>query len=648
MLKEKAMKTILAHNLIENNDNIVIGVSGGPDSMALLYFLMDIKDKISFNIYVAHLNHGVRGEEAVLDEKYVEEICFELGLPFYSKKVDMNEYAKIHKMSSEESGRKLRYDFFRELVDKVGGGKIAVAHNKNDQAETILMRIMRGTGIDGLRGMDYRRGDIIRPLLDVSREEIEEYLKDKNVEARVDKTNLENIYSRNKIRLELIPYMEENFNPNIIDTLWRNGNIIGYDSDFLQGYSQKVYSQLMKKETKSSIILNRSVFKEQHIAIRSRIIRNALLKINGSLQGFTQNHINDVMDLFIGDKTGKEIHLVNDTIAKTSYDDLIIEKAENKKVEKFNCPIRINDVTYIKKNDCFFETKVLPIEKVKINCGKRFIKCFDYDKIVNGLKVRNRISGDRFTPLGMDGSKKLKDFFIDEKIPKEERDAIPLIVDGKEIIWVVGYRMNEKYKVTSNTKNVILIKYYKNYEELRRIRMKDFIKEILVSSDEIEKRVGELGKQITEDYKGKDLLLVGILKGAVIFMADLAKNIDLPITMDFMAVSSYGKSSESSGVVKIIKDLDSSVEGKDILIVEDIIDTGFTLGYLTDYLKRRGASSVKICTLLDKPDRRKIQVPVDYKGFVIPDEFVVGYGLDYAEQYRNLPYISALKEEVYS
>ena len=412
--------------------------------------------------------------------------------------------------------------------------------------------------------------------------------------------------------------------------------------------SQKVYSQLMKKETKSSIILSRSVFKEQHIAIRSRIIRNALLKINGSLQGFTQSHINDVMDLFIGDKTGKEIHLVNDIIAKTSYDDLIIEKSEDKKVEKFNCPIRINDVTYIKENDCFFETKVFPIEKVKINCGKRFIKCFDYDKIVNGLKVRNRISGDRFTPLGMDGSKKLKNFFIDEKIPKEERDAIPLIVDGKEIIWVVGYRMNEKYKVTSNTKNVILIKYYKNYEELRRIGMKDFIKEILVSSDEIEKRVGELGKQITEDYKGKNLLLVGILKGAVIFMADLAKNIDLPITMDFMAVSSYGKSSESSGVVKIIKDLDSSVEGKDILIVEDIIDTGFTLGYLTDYLKRRGANSVKICTLLDKPDRRKVQVPVDYRGFVIPDEFVVGYGLDYAEQYRNLPYISALKEEVYS
>jgi hypoxanthine phosphoribosyltransferase len=143
-------------------------------------------------------------------------------------------------------------------------------------------------------------------------------------------------------------------------------------------------------------------------------------------------------------------------------------------------------------------------------------------------------------------------------------------------------------------------------------------------------------------------MLVGILKGAVIFMAELAKNIDMPVLMDFMAVSSYGKSSTSTGVVRIIKDLDCSIEGKDILIVEDIIDTGLTLSYLTDNLKKRGAKSVKICTLLDKPDRRKADVPVDYRGFTIPDEFVVGYGLDYAEQYRNLPYVAALKEEVYS
>src|SRR5690554_2984250 len=178
--------------------------------------------------------------------------------------------------------------------------------------------------------------------------------------------------------------------------------------------------------------------------------------------------------------------------------------------------------------------------------------------------------------------------------------------------------------------------------------MEDIIKEILLTEEEIEAKIKELGKQITEDYKGKNLMLVGILKGAVMFMAELAKNIDMPVLMDFMAVSSYGKSSTSTGIVRIIKDLDCSIEDKDILIVEDIIDTGLTLSYLTDNLKKRGAKSVKIVTLLDKPDRRKADVPVDYTGFTIPDEFVVGFGLDYAEKYRNLPYVAALKEEIYS
>ena len=178
--------------------------------------------------------------------------------------------------------------------------------------------------------------------------------------------------------------------------------------------------------------------------------------------------------------------------------------------------------------------------------------------------------------------------------------------------------------------------------------MDDIIKRVLVTPEEIDAKIKELGKQISIDYKDKNLMLVGILKGAVIFMSELAKNISMPILMDFMAVSSYGKSSKSTGVVRIIKDLDYGIEDKDILIIEDIIDTGLTLSYLTDNLKKRGAKSVKICTLLDKPDRRKAEVPEHYRGFLIPDEFVVGYGLDYAEQYRNLPFVAALKEEVYS
>lgn len=178
--------------------------------------------------------------------------------------------------------------------------------------------------------------------------------------------------------------------------------------------------------------------------------------------------------------------------------------------------------------------------------------------------------------------------------------------------------------------------------------MKDDIKEILIDEASIRKRVKEMGEEISKDYEGKELMLVGILKGAVIFMSELAQNIDIPVKMDFMAVSSYGQSSISTGEVRINKDLDYSVENKDLLIIEDIIDTGYTLSYLVDNLKKRGARSVKICTFLDKPERRKVDMKVDYMGFEVPDDFIVGYGLDYAEMYRNLPYVAALKEEVYS
>jgi len=174
------------------------------------------------------------------------------------------------------------------------------------------------------------------------------------------------------------------------------------------------------------------------------------------------------------------------------------------------------------------------------------------------------------------------------------------------------------------------------------------IKEVLISEEVLRDKVIELGKKITEDYKGKNLLLVCVLKGAVIFVSDLMKRIDLPLEIDFMAISSYGSDTKSSGVVRILKDLNSGIEGRDILIVEDIIDSGLTLSYLVENLKVRGPKSVEICTILDKPSRRKADISIKYTGFQVPDEFVVGYGLDYAERYRNLPYIAVLKEEIYS
>ena len=456
-MKNRVLKTIKKYNLIQKGDKIVIGLSGGPDSMALLYVLLDIREEIDFNIHIAHVNHGIRGKDALADEKFVEKLAKKLNLPYYSKTVNMDKYAKEQGISSEEAGRKLRYGFFREILFKIGGGKIAVAHNRNDQAETLLMRFFRGTGIDGLKGMEYENGDIIRPILGIERKEIEKYLLDKNIDSRLDKTNLEPIYNRNRIRLELIPYIEENYNPNIIDTLWRTSKIASIDSDFLEEYTQKTYNKLVKKKTKHSIILDESLFLKEHKSIQQRIIRNSILDINDNLQGFTEKHISYILRLFLEGGTGKSIDLIDNIIAKTSYGDFIIEKKREVKKKDFLYKINMEGFTYIDESGHEFKTEVFPFEKIDINKKDRFVKYFDYDKIKGGLYVRNRKDGDRFIPYGMKGSKKIKDYFIDEKIPKEERDRIPLVTDRENILWVAGYRSSDLYKVTNNTKNVLII-----------------------------------------------------------------------------------------------------------------------------------------------------------------------------------------------
>jgi tRNA(Ile)-lysidine synthase len=457
-MKERVLKNIREYNLIEDGDNVVIGLSGGPDSMALLYVLLEIVE-IDFNIYIAHVNHGVRGEEALADEIFVENLAKKLNLPYYSTQVNMNEYAKAKGISSEEAGRELRYGFFRKILNEIGGGKIAVAHNKNDQAETLLMRIFRGTGIDGLRGMDFISRDIIRPILNIERAEIEKYLEDKDIETRLDKTNLENIYSRNKIRLELIPYIEENFNPNIIDTLWRTSRIATIDSDFLEKHTEKIYNNMMKKRGKHSIILDRKLFLEEGRSIQQRIIRNSIIDINGSVQGITEKHIAYILNLFIDGDTGKSIDIIDNLIAKTSYEELIIEKKRKVKKKDYLYEIPIEDTIYIGDLGLKVNTELTTVDNIDFNSIDSFTKYFDFNKINGKLYIRNRKNGDRFFPYGMEGSKKIKDYFIDEKIPKDKRDEIPILIDNENIIWIVGYRISNLYKITECTEKVLKISF---------------------------------------------------------------------------------------------------------------------------------------------------------------------------------------------
>lgn len=460
-MRERVKSNIEKYKLIEEFDKVVIGVSGGHDSMALLYVLKSLKSEFKFEIIIAHINHGIRGIEADDDEEYVKKVAKSLDIPFYSFKANMDEYARIHKLTSEEAGREIRYEFFESVLKKEGATKIAVAHNKDDQAETLIMRFMRGTGIDGLRGMEFKTRDIIRPILNINRSEIEKYCVEQEINPRIDKTNLMPIYGRNKVRLELIPFIENTFNSGIINTLFRTSEIMKTDSDFFSVYTEEKFKDSIKESRKLRLVLDIEKVKSLHTAIKTRVIRRSIEEINFNLKGIERKHIKDIVELIDANKTGKKINIINNIIVKISYDDLIFEIKEKNKDISFDYKLDIDETLDICEIGSELKAKLYLKKDINIDFNNKLVKCFDYDNIKSELHVRNRRNGDRFIPLGMNGNKKLKDFFIDEKISKEEREKIPLVLDGDEIIWVVGYRISEKYKVSSSTKNVLVLEYIK-------------------------------------------------------------------------------------------------------------------------------------------------------------------------------------------
>ncbi len=299
MFKEKILKTIEEYNLIENGDKIVVGVSGGPDSICLVDILNEIKNdkKIDFEIVICHINHMIR-EEAKEDQEFVKEYAVSKNIPFYSKEVDVAKLAQDKKISTEEAGRNVRYEFFQEILQKINGNKIATAHTKNDNAETVLMNLLRGSGTSGLKGISpIRDKKYIKPLIEITREEVEEYCRENKLNPRYDKTNQENIYTRNKVRNILIPLIKKEFNPNIIETIDRLSKLITKDNEYLDRIAKEKYDELLIKEEEKEIILNLKKFNIQDQVIKSRIIIYTIKRLLGTSQGIEKIHIDDIIKL---------------------------------------------------------------------------------------------------------------------------------------------------------------------------------------------------------------------------------------------------------------------------------------------------------------------------------------------------------------
>ncbi len=301
MLKEKVLETIKKNNLIEKNDKIVIGVSGGPDSMCLLDILYSLKNDLLVQIAVSHINHGIR-KEADEETKYVEEYCLKREIPCFIKRAKIEKMAKDQKLGTEEMGRKVRYDFFEETAKNIGANKIATAHNLNDNAETVLMNILRGTAISGLKGIELIRKSnenlyYIRPLRECLRDEIETYCNEQNLKPKIDKSNLENIYTRNKIRNELIPYIKKEFNPNIISSINRLSNLAKEEEEYFTEIVQQKYETIKIGENEKEIILNLKLFNNLPKVIKARLILYTINKVNGNIQGIQKIHIEDIIKL---------------------------------------------------------------------------------------------------------------------------------------------------------------------------------------------------------------------------------------------------------------------------------------------------------------------------------------------------------------
>ncbi|MEA4828911.1 tRNA lysidine(34) synthetase TilS [Romboutsia lituseburensis] len=460
MIFEKVLGTINKYNLIEDGDKIVLGLSGGPDSVCLLHILYRLKEKMNIEVYAAHLNHQIRGLEAQKDALYISQICEDLGITSFVKAINVPEYCKEQGVSLEEGARTLRYEMFEEIKQKTKSNKIAIGHNRNDQAETVLMRIMRGTGLQGLRGIEYiRDNEIIRPILDIERSEIEAYCEKYELNPRIDKTNLESIYTRNKIRLELIPYMKDNFNPNVIESIVRMTNSLKSDSDYIDLEAEKSFKEVSTLK-EDSVEISLPKYSNLHNAIKVRVLRRGIKHIIGDTNFVDQKHIEDIIELECESKLNKMLNLPRGIFAYRRKNIIILTTKEIVSEEIDFCyNIPSNGFIKIKELNLVLETQKMSIDRYKSIKLDKTSKGFDFDKIKGGIVVRSRKQGDKIKLAG--GSKKVKDLFIDLKIPREDRCKVPVITDDEGILCVGDYKTSENYKIDSETKEVLKISFKK-------------------------------------------------------------------------------------------------------------------------------------------------------------------------------------------
>ncbi len=473
-LIHKVSRTINENNMLDQGSSILTGVSGGPDSVALLHLLFAIGLENNYHIGVAHINHGLRGDSADLDAAFVETLAKKLNVPYYAIKVDLFAIRKKTGTCLEEAGRDVRYAFFHETADRYGFDKIAVGHHLEDDAELILMNIIRGSGPTGMAGIPPVRGRIVRPLIHCRRKEILSFLKYRNIAYVYDKTNDSNLFQRNHIRHSLIPALEH-YNPRIVENLHRMGRIAGCENEWTESLVSPVFNAVVSERNAGYLLIDIQKLQSHHLAVKRRILRKAILEVKGNLRRIATIHIDAVVELMGKKEFSGQLDLPDRVrvvrsgmilrmkVEKRSLRSPELSGRQRPKAFEVCVPELLagSGVIDIPEAGVCLEFNRLAIEEMdKIPIGDTF--AVDWEKLVFPLRVRNMKPGDRFMPLGMSRTQKVKDFFINNKIPADKRGSIPLLVSGSQVIWIAGLRMDDRYRITEATKIILKVKliYY--------------------------------------------------------------------------------------------------------------------------------------------------------------------------------------------
>ncbi len=444
----------LRHALLRHGQKIVIACSGGPDSLALADVLLRLREKYQLKLAAAHFNHMFRGAEADEDARFVGAFCAARGLTCYQGKKDVPAFIKAQKLSPEEGARVLRYRFLHWAAEKFGSASIAVAHQQDDQAETVLLHLLRGAGGAGLSGMKAKCGRIIRPFLGVSRAEIEAYCRDRRLTPRFDCTNDETNYTRNRLRLTVLPQLARDFNPSVKTALCKSAQLIGDEHDFVQTIAAEKLATFLR-ERKSGLWIARQSVSAQHKAVQRELLRQMIEKKCGHLKGIGFWHVEKMIELTKHGTAGNFLELPGKLCFFCDDNAMCLSTERPIKKEPLpQPPYALPLGGAITFGTYRIETKLFD---ERPGADGKNTALFDGDALPLPLSVRFRQAGDVFQPLGMKGHKKLKKFFIDAKIPRQERDCVPLICGGGEILWLAGIRRSDKAKVSERTRHFLQI-----------------------------------------------------------------------------------------------------------------------------------------------------------------------------------------------